>query len=53
MVRTKLTRKNWEKEFDHWLVDWNDRRKFESNNPVRAVKEFIRQLLEDIIEKQK
>ena len=53
MVRTKLTRKNWEDEFNNKLVDWNSPRFIQSDTPVRAVKEFIKQLLEDITEEEK
>jgi len=49
----KLTRENWEDEFNNKLVDWNSPRFIQSNYPVRDVKEFIKQLLEDIVEKQK
>ena len=50
---TKLTRKNWEDEFNNKLVDWNSPRFIQSNQPVRDVKEFIKQLLEDITEEEK
>jgi len=52
MVKIKLTRENWEDRFNNKLVDWNNPRFIESsdNQPVRAVKEFIKQLLEDIEE---
>ena len=53
MVRTKLTRKNWEDEFNNKLVDWNSPRFIQSNQPVRDVKEFIKTLLEDIVMEQK
>ena len=47
---TKLTRENWEDEFNNKLVDWNSPRFIQSEQPVRDVKEFIRRLLEDIEE---
>jgi len=53
MEKIKLTRENWEDEFNNKLVDWNNPRFIQSNYPVRDVKEFIKQLLEDIVEKQK
>jgi len=53
MVKTKLTRENWEDELNNKLVDWNSPRYFQSNRPVRDVKEFIKQLLEDIEEEKK
>jgi len=51
MEKIKLTRENWEDEFNNKLVDCP--RFIQSNYPVRDVKEFIKQLLEDIVEKQK
>lgn len=51
--RTKLTKENWENKFDDRLVDWNNPRFIQSNHPVHEVKEFIKQLLEDINEKVK
>lgn len=44
----RLTRENWEDNFNNKLVDWNSPRFFDSNHPVRDVKEFIKRLLEDI-----
>ena len=47
-ITTKLTRENWEDEFNNKLVDWNSPRFIQSNQPVQDVKEFILQLLGDI-----
>ena len=52
MVKIKLTKENWEDEFNNKLVDWNSPRFIQSEQPVKDVKEFIRRLLEDIKEEK-
>jgi len=52
MARTKLTRENWEEEFNNKLVDWNSPHFIQSNQPVHDVKSFIERLLKDIDEEE-
>ena len=47
-MQTKLTIENWEGEFNNKLVDWNSPRFIQSDQPVKAVKAFIKRLLVDL-----